>query len=684
MKQNKIPEILAPAGSFEAVIAAVNSGADAVYLGQKSFSARASAANFDADELVRATSICHRAGVKVYQAVNTVIFDNEFSALELCIQTACKAGVDAFIVQDLGVMALLKRWAPEIPLHASTQMSITSLSGVMQAAELGFKRAVLARELTLEEMKEIAALSPIELEVFVHGALCMSVSGQCTLSAMIGSRSANRGGCAQPCRLPFSVDSSGSADLSLKDLCALDQLEALTKIGVSSFKIEGRMKRPEYVGAAVRAVYQKLHGTDPDLEILRSVFSRGGFTDGYLKGQRTLEMFGVRSKEDVTAARGVLGRLAAENKNVLQRVPLRMNLSLHEGTPAELTVADELGNRVTAIGPVPEKAINRPTDQARAKASLEKLGGTPYYLEEFQFVSTGEPILPASALNALRREAIAELDQRRMAPKTRRFVGGLPVISGEFPKGGCNLRPRFSRFSQISREIIDQAECLYLPLGEALKHSKELSALKVQVILELPRVRYDETELTEQLCAAAKQGFYHAAVQNIGHFRLARQTGFTVHGLFGLNVTNSLAALELSLLGAADITASFEMKFSEATHLRSPIPVGLILYGSLPLMIFRNCPLRARKGCSGCNGRFLTDRLGNRFPVQCDKEMAELYNYLPLVLSDKRNDTGFIDFGVLYFTGEDAKECAAVWKQYSMGEKPNGKFTRGLYYRGVE
>ena len=211
-----------------------------------------------------------------------------------------------------------------------------------------------------------------------------------------------------------------------------------------------------------------------------------------------------------------------------------------------------------------------------------------------------------------------------------------------------------------------------------------MSALKVQVILELPRVRYDETELTEQLCAAAKQGFYHAAVQNIGHFRLARQTGFTVHGLFGLNVTNSLAALELSLLGAADITASFEMKFSEATHLRSPIPVGLILYGSLPLMIFRNCPLRARKGCSGCNGRFLTDRLGNRFPVQCDKEMAELYNYLPLVLSDKRNDTGFIDFGVLYFTGEDAKECAAVWKQYSMGEKPNGKFTRGLYYRGVE
>ncbi len=684
MKRTDYPEILAPAGSFEAVCAAVNSGADAVYLGQKSFSARASAANFGPDELLRAVSLCHRAGAKVYQAVNTVVFDSEFPALRECVQTACRAGVDAFIVQDLGVAALLREWAPEIPRHASTQMSVTSLSGVLQAAELGFKRAVLARELTLGEIEEIAAASPIELEVFVHGALCMSVSGQCTLSAMIGSRSANRGGCAQPCRLPFSVEGSGSADLSLKDLCALDQLKRLAEIGVASFKIEGRMKRPEYVGAAVRAVYEKLRGGEPDLDTLRSVFSRGGFTDGYLENRRDVSMFGVRSKEDVTAARGVLGRLAAENKTVLQRVPLKMKLLLQEGSPAELTVEDSCGNRVDVAGPVPEKALNRPTGRERAESSLGKLGGTPYYLKEFEFSSNGEPVLPSSALNALRREAVERLDALRKAPRVRNFAEKEFVFNGEFPKGGCELRPRFSRFEQVSREVADNAEYSYLPLEEALKYRDELLWLKDKLILELPRVRYSETKLNCQMEEAAEAGFFHAAAQNIGHFRLARKYGFTVHGMFGLNLTNSAAAAEFAALGAADLNVSFEMKLSQASRLRSPVPVGLVLYGSLPLMIFRNCPVRARKGCKGCGGRFLTDRLGNRFPVRCDGELAELYNCLPLVLSDKGSDTRFADFGVLYFTGESAKECAAVWEMYRTGVKPAGKFTRGLYYRGVE
>ncbi len=684
MASAEFPEILAPAGSLEAVEAAVNSGADAVYLGQKSFSARASAANFDAEELSRAVSLCHRCGVKVYQAVNTIVFDSEFAALKECVRTACDAGVDALIVQDLGVAALLREWAPEMPLHASTQMSVTSLSGVLQAAKLGFKRAVLARELTLEEIGVIAQASPIELEVFVHGALCMSVSGQCTLSAMIGSRSANRGGCAQPCRLPFSVDGSGSADLSLKDLSALEDLEALAKLGVSSFKIEGRMKRPEYVGAAVRAVYQKLRGGEPDLQTLRAVFSRSGFTNGYLENRRDLAMFGSRTKEDAAAAQGVLKRLAAENKTVLQRIPLRMELVLSEGKPAVLSAEDGRGNRVEVNGPAAARAENRPTDEARAKAALEKLGGTPYYLEGFSFHGEGTPILPASALNALRREAVSQLDERRSAPEKQPFYEKDPPVCGEFPKGGCKLRPRFSRFEQMAAFPMEEPDCFYLPLEEVLRNREDLFPHREGLILELPRVRYDETKLVRQMEEATKAGFLRAGIQNIGQFGLAERFGLISHGMFGLNLVNSYAAAEAARLGAADITVSFEMKLAQASRLRSPVPVGLTLYGRLPLMIFRNCPLKARQGCGGCKGRFLTDRLGNRFPVQCDSEMAELFNCVPLLLSDKQADTRFADFGLLYFTGETAEECAAVWECYQAGGKPSGGFTRGLSYRGVE
>ncbi len=684
MASAEFPEILAPAGSFEAVAAAVNSGADAVYLGQKNFSARASAANFDAGELSRAVSLCHRCGAKVYQAVNTIVFDNEFTALRECVRTACDTGVDALIVQDLGVAALLRVWAPAMPLHASTQMSVTSLSGVLQAAKLGFKRAVLARELTLEEIGVIAKASPIELEVFVHGALCMSVSGQCTLSAMIGSRSANRGGCAQPCRLPFSVDGSGSADLSLKDLSALENLGALAELGVSSFKIEGRMKRPEYVGAAVRAVYRKLRGGEPDLQTLRSVFSRSGFTNGYLENRRDLAMFGSRTKEDAAAAQGVLKRLAAENKTVLQRVPLRMELVLSEGKPAVLSAEDDRGNRVEITGPAVERAENRPTDEARAKAALEKLGGTPYYLKAFSFRGEGTPILAASALNALRREAVSRLDELRSATEKRPFYEIASPLRGEFPKGGCKLRPRFSRFEQMTAFPMEETDFFYLPLEEALRNRAALHPIRERLILELPRVRYDERKLIRQIEDAAKAGFLRAGIQNIGQFGPAERFGLISHGMFGLNLVNSYAAAEAARLGAVDIIASFEMKLAQASRLRSPAPVGLMLYGRLPLMIFRNCPLKARRGCGGCNGRFLTDRLGNRFPVRCDGEMAELFNCVPLLLSDKQADTRFADFGLLYFTGETAEECAAVWESYKAGAKPFGSFTRGLSYRGVE
>lgn len=685
----KHPEILAPAGSFEALEAAVNSGADAVYLGQKSFSARASAANFDGEELARAVSLCHRHGVKVHQAVNTVVFDEELPALKECVRTACEAGVDAFIVQDLGVAELLRRWAPDIPRHASTQMSITSLSGVGQAKRLGFSRAVLARELSLEEIRAIAAQTDLELEVFVHGALCMCVSGQCTLSAMIGSRSANRGGCAQPCRLPFSVDASGSADLSLKDLCALEQLSALAEAGVDSFKIEGRMKRPEYVGAAVRAVREKLEGGVPDVESLRSVFSRGGFTNGYLDARRDRDMFGVRSREDVTAAQGVLGKLAAQNRTVVPRVPLEMSLALVQGAPARLIASDLDENRVEVIGAEPEPAKTAPLTRERAEQLLGKLGGTPYYLSAFSFSADDGLMLPASAVNALRREAVAQLDEIRSKPVPRRFQeSGVPAFTGCYPEGGASLRLRFAGFNQCMNtlgRLPDWQGTVYLPVDEVCAHRKELEPFAKRLVCELPRACFDEPSLCKKLDEVAQAGFSNVLCQNVGQFVLTGERGLRPSGGFGLNLTNSCAAGALAEMGARELIASYEMKFSQFSRLHAPVPLGLVAYGRLPLMVFRNCPVRARKGCKVCGGKsVLTDRLGNRFPLSCNGETAQLLNCKPVVLSDKYRDLATADFLLLYFTKETPDDCARVFEAYRTQSKLTGDFTRGLYYRGIE
>ena len=258
--REKRPEILAPAGSFDSLIAAVQCGADAVYLGGKGMNARRSAGNFDAEELRRAVEYCHLRDVKVYQTINIVMFQHETDEAIDTIRQAAEAGVDAVLTQDLAIARMVRECAPSLPIHASTQMSIHNIEGVRLCEELGFSRAVLARELTAGEIAAICAATPLEIEVFVHGALCMSVSGQCYLSSMIGGRSGNRGLCAQPCRLPFSADGGGEYALSLKDLSLADRIGELTRMGVASLKIEGRMKRPEYVAAAVTAVRRAREG----------------------------------------------------------------------------------------------------------------------------------------------------------------------------------------------------------------------------------------------------------------------------------------------------------------------------------------------------------------------------------------------------------------------------------------
>ena len=407
----KHAEILAPAGGEAQLRAAVLCGADAVYLGLRGFNARAGAENFDENTLPQTVGWCHARGVRVYVTLNTLVTDRELPQWLHSLDAVAAAGVDGVLVQDLGLARIIRQRYPTLPLHASTQMTIHNLAGARLLEEMGFAQVVLARELSKEEIAAICAGTSMRCEVFVHGALCMSVSGQCYLSSVLGERSGNRGRCAQPCRLDFKSHGRGYA-LSLKDLTLTDRLRELEALGVASFKIEGRLKRPEYVAAAVTACRQSLAGEVPDLETLRSVFSRSGFTDDYYTARRDLSMFGTRTREDAAAAAAVLGKLSALTRNEVGRLPVDMVLTMAPGEPATLAVTDGT-HRVEVAGEVPQTALTRPTDEELARRALEKCGGTPFYLQILTCHIGEGLMLPLSALNRLRAAALTALAEAR-------------------------------------------------------------------------------------------------------------------------------------------------------------------------------------------------------------------------------------------------------------------------------
>ena len=409
---NNYPEILAPVGGEEQLKAALRCGADAVYFGLQNFNARRNADNFNGEGLKETVRKCHEHSCRVYITVNTLVFDGELEEVYKAVDTAAGAGADALIIQDFAVAAYAKERYPKLKRYASTQMAVHNSEGVKALQKWGFDRVVLARELSHKEIKTIIDETGADAEVFVHGAHCMSLSGNCYLSSMIGGRSGNRGLCAQPCRLDCEVCGRDHA-LSLKDLSYMDHIEELAKIGVGSLKIEGRMKRAEYVAASVTACKNAREGKLYDLDTLRSVFSRSGFTDGYLTGKRTLDMFGYRTKDDVLAASDVLKDLAKLYEKEPQTVPVDMYLTVKAGEPAKLTVSD--GSLWVSIeGSVPEKAKTQPITKESAEKNLSKLGGTMYYLGAFDAEIEDGLILPVSAVNELRRNAIAALTDARV------------------------------------------------------------------------------------------------------------------------------------------------------------------------------------------------------------------------------------------------------------------------------
>ena len=532
-------ELLAPAGGQEALVAAVQSGADAVYMGFGAYNARRSARNFSDEEFRAAVSYCHLRGVKVYLTLNTLVTDRELPALAAEARTASECGVDAILVQDWGVLATLQKIIPDVPLHASTQMSLHTLSGVQEAARLGMTRAVLARELSRGEIAEICQKSPIEIETFVHGALCMCYSGQCEMSAVIGRRSGNRGACAQPCRYQYALMEekrpgeyvpvyeengetfilngfSGRADghpLSLKDANLAPFVPEMMDMGVACLKIEGRMKRPEYVGA-VTEIYARLlrehrTPTKDEQKKLALAFSRDGFTEGYYRGVRGREMFGTRPENARWPEDWFSEIRARYEKENLRLVPLALNCTVRAGEPMHLTAEDADGHAVTVTGAVPEAARSRAVTAEEVETRLRKTGGTAFSAAQCAVALDGGLAVSAGALNALRREALAQMEAQRTAVPERRVFDFVPPTIIKNSADKPLLTVSLHRAEQLSEELIALSPArVYVPveLLPQLDLSPHLG--RTEFFAVLPRIyrTQDEPILRALLEDAAKKG----------------------------------------------------------------------------------------------------------------------------------------------------------------------------------
>jgi len=679
----KPTELLAPAGSREALVAAVQNGADAVYLGVDDFNARRGARNFQPDDLRNVAAYCHLRGVRVYLTLNTLITDRELHALASTARIASEAGVDAILVQDWGVLDTLRRVVPDMPLHASTQMTVHTLSGVREAAKLGITRAVLARELSREDIAELCRESPIELEVFVHGALCMCYSGQCAMSAVIGQRSGNRGLCAQPCRLPYN----GGSPLSLKDNNLADYIPELQKMGVACVKLEGRMKRPEYV-AAVTGIYARLlrenrGPTDAERAQLEAAFSRDGFTDGYYTNRKGAGMFGVRPS-NARWPEDWFAQLRSEYEHEKSRsVPVRFAAKIAAGQPMALLAADEDDHMVTVTGQTPEPARSHSVTAEEAEQRLRKTGGTVFTVEECR-VQIGEGLsVSAAALNALRREALSELEAQRTAVPERRTGHFTAPEPAENPLAPPLFTVSLMHASQLSDALVDaRPEMIYLP-------AEELAGLDLWPYLDrtrfcalLPRIyrTREEGMLRGFLMEAPRRGVSAVSIGNLGHIQLTSDCELEKRGDISLNVFNSAAIRLLREQGLSSVAVSFELRREQIRDLQKYLPCEAVIYGKLPLMITEN---RIEADADG----ILTDRRGERFPVlEVSGGRSEIENGKTLYLLDRGDwrDIG-LTYARLRFTTETAEECAEILRAHVDGaDCQPAELTRGLFYRGVE
>ena len=676
-------EILAPVGSYDMLESAVRCGADAVYLGAKEFSARQNAENFNNLELKNAVDYCHIRGVKVYLTLNILIKENELESAFLLAKTAYNLGIDAVIIEDLGLAKILKEKIPELPLHASTQMSVHSPSALKILKEMGFSRVVVAREMSEKDLIKICEFAKkldIEIEAFVHGALCMSVSGQCQLSAFLGSRSGNRGLCAGPCRLPFKAQKGTGFDLSLKDLSLLDRLYKLKEIGVKSFKIEGRMKRPEYVAAAVTC---SRHGLDKgyiDLELadtLRNIFSRQGFTDGYFENTLGREMFGIRTKDDVVSANKAFPLLHELYRSERSSVAVNIKAEISLNKPITIEISDG-ENKVVVSGDEPQKAQNKSATKEDVIRNLTKLGNTPYYADKVEIDLEEGLFVPASLLNELRREAVVKLDFERSKVNITPSQATFETETSQVAPKGLKTLCRFEKEEQIPDDLTG-IDALIFPLEKDINGDYE----NITKIVEIPRGILSEEKIAKRLDYFKEKGFNIAFCGNLSAVIIAKEKGFIPLADFGLNIFNSYSLKKAEELGCNGATLSYELGIAEG-RFGGNIPKGIISYGNVPLMLFKNCPLKNGISCADCdkNG-YLTDRLGTKFPVRCRMGYSEMLNSVPIWLGDKQMELSDLDYQVLYFTGETGERVKEVISAYRFKKPCDTKYTRGLYFKGV-
>ena len=682
-------ELLAPAGNFQCVCAAVDSGADAVYCAGQSFGARSFAGNLTDDEIFSAAEYCHLRGARIYLTVNTLLFDREFSRLDKFIRVLTDAAVDGVIVQDLGVLKYIRQLSPDIELHASTQMTVHSADGVRELERLGVCRTVLSRELSFDEIREISENVNSELEVFVHGAMCMSYSGQCLMSSMIGGRSGNRGLCAQPCRLPYTLFDGEKKKkqgylLSPKDLCLADELRELDKIGITSLKIEGRLKRPEYVSTVV-GVYRKCidevrPANEQEKKQLADAFCRSGFTDGYWKDQISGAMMSYQTPGN-TAGGSYTEEAIRRCREEVKKIPVKLSAVLKTGKPLVLTMSDQDGHSVTETGTVcSEIANNRPLDRERLAEQLNKLGNTPYEAEQTSIDLKDGIVLPIRELNEVRRKAVEHLNVLRTEREERK-ENPLPNIV--FPKQKVS-KPKLTVFA-YTKEQADAA--LEFPVCRLYAPAAVLSTLpkrdSVEYVTALPAIDRDDGKSVSVLTDGVL----------ISHFsQLAKYPDQKYYGDFRLNLYNNASIRHYQRLDS--VMPSVELNAHELSELSGVIPLELFVYGRVPLMVMENCPSKACAGICKPIGCALEDRQKERFPLICDSACHRiLLNSKPIDMADRLSELKKVpaSFYRLHFTVESGAECRMLLKRYldALDGKPvvplkENTFTRGHYFRGVE
>lgn len=687
-------ELLAPAGDRESLKAAVSNGADAVYFGGGSFNARRYAANFDGDAMREAVDYCHIRNVKAYITLNTLILDKEMpQALDYAYHL-CLLGVDAVLVQDMGLYSLLRAQLPTLPLHASTQMAVHDLEGVKQAAALGFQRTVLARETPLDAIAYIHAHSDMELEAFVHGALCMSFSGLCLFSSMVGERSGNRGTCAQPCRKRISVNGApGETDyhLSLSDLCMVEHLHALEQAGVCSLKIEGRMKRPAYVAAVTRAYRAALDGADAKtvqryMEEAFAVFNRGGKRTGYFFGDGAVTNCMARSEPSQTLVRALTETCALD-----RRRPVSLTLTLNENRPALLELSTD-GAQVQAEGETVQTAQKAP-DIERYKEQLAKLGDTPFCAAACSVCAQGAPYLPVRAVNALRREACARLEDAlcpRRSCAAPHIPESRPAQRAEPPLISAKVRT----LSQLAAADAAGAQTLLLePWDYARVDCAALYPYRDKLLLALPPVicSKEEHAIIEKLLS--EDCFCGAEANNIGQLSLISHRKTRRAGLH-MNAVNRYTVDALKALGCTDVTLSPELAKPQLRDVLRYAGGIVSVYGRTPLMQLKHCPVKEHRGCLLCAGDAgaMRDEAGRIFPLfnikQTDGCLVRLFNCEVTDILDVAGELPAANGWLLTFYDEDGETVgervrAALCAARGEPVKRRGT-TRGHWNRPLE